>query len=587
MSTNRSWVIGNDPSCDVVVGRDFVSGRHCRLSQTSAGFVLEDLGSTNGVYVNGERLTAARPVTPRDQVTLGQTTPMPWPPAALAAPPLPSPPPPPLSAARVITVGRGPENDVVLDYPTVSTRHARVTIDGISITIEDLGSTNGTFLGGLDRRVTRSPLSASDTVFFGTQPIPASRLLGGAGTGGGTMAVTPAMLAAALSTPTAPPPAVPSQPRAATVPMQRGPASPPPPVNDQKQGIPPLVLMCAGGAALMLVVALTFWAMNGNKGGGGVSGGGNGGGNGGAGGGSGGGGDPPPPPDPLKAVYAILVDSKGEKRVLGNIGTAAAIGDTRLVTSGGVATEVQRALAESWDVTAYCPTTKKELKIAKAFVHPDFESALGEFNKAKGEFDSARETLETLQKSAEADESKDKSDEKPKKKDAKPPTQEELKALVDRAMASEDRMLKANERMIHYDLGSLLVEGKAEVKIPLVQAPPSEEGASLRLLGLPKDPNDSQTTRGEIKQLVENAGKYYTRPAMITGISGVPKQDTLVRTKTDDRSVWNWAGGAVLDHDGRLVAIYSRTTPPLKPNEVPDGKSNDLALVSRWAELAR
>ena len=57
----RSWVIGSRADCDVVVDSPLVSARHCQLTQVADGFLLNDLGSTNGTYVNGVRIASARP----------------------------------------------------------------------------------------------------------------------------------------------------------------------------------------------------------------------------------------------------------------------------------------------------------------------------------------------------------------------------------------------------------------------------------------------------------------------------------------------------------------------------------------------
>jgi pSer/pThr/pTyr-binding forkhead associated (FHA) protein len=45
-------------------------------------------------------------------------------------------------------IGRDPEANVQLDYSTVSRRHARVVVTATSTTLEDLGSKNGTTIGG-------------------------------------------------------------------------------------------------------------------------------------------------------------------------------------------------------------------------------------------------------------------------------------------------------------------------------------------------------------------------------------------------------------------------------------------------------
>lgn len=81
--------------------------------------------------------------------------------------------------ASVIRIGRGPDNDVVLDYPMISGHHARITTLGDAAMIEDLGSANGTAISSPDKKIVKSRLSKSDTVYFGSFPIPASRLLAG------------------------------------------------------------------------------------------------------------------------------------------------------------------------------------------------------------------------------------------------------------------------------------------------------------------------------------------------------------------------------------------------------------------------
>ncbi len=80
---------------------------------------------------------------------------------------------------RVITIGREADNRVVLDYPMVSSHHARIVQRGDGWVIEDLGSTNGTSLGTPANKIRTAPLAPSDTVYFGSLPVPATRLLGG------------------------------------------------------------------------------------------------------------------------------------------------------------------------------------------------------------------------------------------------------------------------------------------------------------------------------------------------------------------------------------------------------------------------
>jgi|GEM_PF-2050110 len=168
----RSWLIGSDVACDLVVDHQAVSARHCRLTALGDGsYLLEDLNSTNGTFIDGERLSAPRPVNRGQRVTLGRSQPLPWPTDAAELSSSSTP-------LRVLRVGREPDNDFVVNVPTVSSYHARVLWRGRAgeAEIEDLGSSNGTAVGTPDRRAERAILTVRDTVFLGSYPIPAARL---------------------------------------------------------------------------------------------------------------------------------------------------------------------------------------------------------------------------------------------------------------------------------------------------------------------------------------------------------------------------------------------------------------------------
>jgi len=68
---NGPVVIGRSPGADIVIGDDFVSGKHARLSPNGDGTVLEDLGSTNGTLLNGQRVAGAMMLRPGDAIDIG------------------------------------------------------------------------------------------------------------------------------------------------------------------------------------------------------------------------------------------------------------------------------------------------------------------------------------------------------------------------------------------------------------------------------------------------------------------------------------------------------------------------------------
>jgi hypothetical protein len=69
--------LGRDDSADIVVDDPGVSRRHSEIRVTNDGphlvTSIRDLGSTNGTFVNGERITSTR-LEDGDQVTIGRTT---------------------------------------------------------------------------------------------------------------------------------------------------------------------------------------------------------------------------------------------------------------------------------------------------------------------------------------------------------------------------------------------------------------------------------------------------------------------------------------------------------------------------------
>ena len=239
-------VIGRDAACDVVVPTAEVSRRHAQIVPSQDGYVLKDT-STNGVFVNGERVAASQVLGRGDILRIGNedfrfyadvgvdatpadVTPTPADPAAAAeaaraaaalrstppreqepAPAAPSPTPAPARASgagaptpiiapRSITtpaasqrpvlatlqvtssgvlngqqfevrtplthVGRGAHNDIVLPDESVSDSHAKIQKREVGWYVVDMGSTNGTYVGG--RRVdTEHKIEGAPDLRFG------------------------------------------------------------------------------------------------------------------------------------------------------------------------------------------------------------------------------------------------------------------------------------------------------------------------------------------------------------------------------------------------------------------------------------
>lgn len=69
---DKNWLtLGRDPSNDITINDPQVSRQHARITRQGRMTVIEDLGSTNGTFVNGMRLTGPHVMSNGDVIGLG------------------------------------------------------------------------------------------------------------------------------------------------------------------------------------------------------------------------------------------------------------------------------------------------------------------------------------------------------------------------------------------------------------------------------------------------------------------------------------------------------------------------------------
>jgi RND superfamily putative drug exporter len=187
-------VIGRSTGGDDALDDPEISRRHARITRDPDGrLLIEDLGSANGTWINGERIDGPRTLRPGDTVRMGQTT------FVVSDPRGQEPAPTRIGRVDVPTrmsatvsggealrvtagaalgrrielgsellIGRaGDEEGRLADDAEVSRRHARIARDpGGRLVIEDLGSANGTWVDG-ERLTGPRPLSPGDTITVG------------------------------------------------------------------------------------------------------------------------------------------------------------------------------------------------------------------------------------------------------------------------------------------------------------------------------------------------------------------------------------------------------------------------------------
>lgn len=71
--TQSGILIGRAPSCTLVLDDDYSSSRHARIYPQGNQWFVEDLGSTNGTYMNDQRIQGVVPLPPGVGVQIGQS----------------------------------------------------------------------------------------------------------------------------------------------------------------------------------------------------------------------------------------------------------------------------------------------------------------------------------------------------------------------------------------------------------------------------------------------------------------------------------------------------------------------------------
>jgi pSer/pThr/pTyr-binding forkhead associated (FHA) protein len=67
----RGATLGRGESADIRLEDPFASAHHARIERQGDVLVIEDLGSTNGTFLNGEQLSGPQPLHPGDRIRIG------------------------------------------------------------------------------------------------------------------------------------------------------------------------------------------------------------------------------------------------------------------------------------------------------------------------------------------------------------------------------------------------------------------------------------------------------------------------------------------------------------------------------------
>ena len=184
-SSPKIITVGRSSSCHIVLDNPNVSSNHAKFIIKDTKVTLEDSGSTNGTFVNDEKITS-RVVTKDDRIAFSRNYTFDWgkldPYIKMSSDKLPEVPSERLKTQiarekQVINIGRTSDNDLVINNIKVSRKHAKLEKKGNDWYLEDLDSSNGTFINGM--KIKKERVTANDVITIGGVPLNLERLFTG------------------------------------------------------------------------------------------------------------------------------------------------------------------------------------------------------------------------------------------------------------------------------------------------------------------------------------------------------------------------------------------------------------------------
>lgn len=167
----NSWLVGYSKEAHIRLDNSRISNQHLQIIYNNDGELhVQDLSSTNGTFLNGLKINKSYQLKHKDKLQLAGVNDI----LILIEKPYSKENEDTKNAiidklnnSNKVTIGRSIDCDVMINHSTVSKSHAVITkLSNTSFILEDLDSTNGTFVNG--RKISKSAeISASDKIFIG------------------------------------------------------------------------------------------------------------------------------------------------------------------------------------------------------------------------------------------------------------------------------------------------------------------------------------------------------------------------------------------------------------------------------------
>jgi len=174
ISNSTILTIGRSEVNNISIQNSLLSGKHLKIYRKESNIYIEDLNTSNGTYLNGEKLESNQPyllqenqkvilasekITFYIEKTINKESNQ--------------------LIKNTITIGRDSSCDIVINSAMVSSIHLQILKKDMQWYIQDNNSTNGTFLNGRNEtnKIISAPLKRDETIYLGNYKLQSNKIL--------------------------------------------------------------------------------------------------------------------------------------------------------------------------------------------------------------------------------------------------------------------------------------------------------------------------------------------------------------------------------------------------------------------------
>ncbi|QDT92512.1 FHA domain-containing protein [Gimesia algae] len=265
--------------------------------------------------------------------------------------------------------------------------------------------------------------------------------------------------------------------------------------------------------------------------------------------------------DVRKSIYTVFAQENKSQLFL-RIGTAFAISNNQLITSGSVGAFIERN-KEQYPIIQVHSTTNTDaiFLVRKTSLLPDYRQFVNTSYDLDREIRKLQEGMNNR---------------------GTPPSKQELNQASQKMESLNDHMFQTVEQLICLDVAMLQVQGELPVHLELADELPTPN-RELTIWGVPFLQEDAEFIAGESKYTAKSMKGYFIR---FQGLENNSLKRLLVKCKGDDMA-YNWNGSPLLNSRNKVVGLYSRPTPDKDFNKPPSGEQCDVPTLEQIRKLTQ